>query len=100
MCPLISKAMDEETALEAAALDLDGALDAFRLAFSALSGDWRRDPSVHVQPCRTGRASARGSMPVILDGEPLRLTSPVEIRFIPHAFQALEPARDVGEPRV
>jgi diacylglycerol kinase family enzyme len=100
MCPLISKAMDEETALEAAALDLDSAVDAFRLAFNAISGDWRRDPSVRVQPCHHGRAYARGSMPVILDGEPLRLTSPVDIRFIPEAFQALEPARDVGEPRV
>ena len=57
MCPLISKAMDEETALEAAALDVSGARDAFRLAFNAVFGDWRRDPSVHVRPCRRGRAA-------------------------------------------
>jgi diacylglycerol kinase family enzyme len=100
MCPLISKAMDEETALEAAALDLAGARDAFRLAVNALFGDWRRDPSVHVQPCRRGRVMSRGLLPVILDGELERLRSPAEIRFIPRAFRALEPARDVGEPRV
>ena len=100
MCPLISTAMEEETALEAAALDVNGAMDAFRLAFNALSGDWRRDPSVHVHPCRKGRATTRGSMPAILDGEPIRLRSPVDIRFIPKAFRALEPAKDVGEPRV
>ena len=100
MCPLISKAMDEETALEAAAMDLAGALAAFRLAFTAVFGDWRRDPSVHVRPCRRGRAMTRGSMPAILDGEPIRLRSPVDIRFIPRAFRALEPAKDVGEPRV
>jgi diacylglycerol kinase family enzyme len=39
-------------------------------------------------------------MPVILDGESIRLKSPVEIRFIPKAFRALEPRRDVGEPRL
>ena len=100
MCPLISKAMDEETALEAAALDPAGALDAFRLAFSALWGDWRQDPSVRVRPCRSGRAMARGSIPAILDGEPIRLRSPATIRFIPRAFMALEPAKDVGEPRL
>ena len=100
MCPLISKAMDEETALEAAALDITRARDAFRLAFNAVFGDWRQDPSVHVRQCRRGRATTRGSMPVILDGEPIRLRSPVDIRFIPRAFRALEPKKDVGEPRV
>jgi diacylglycerol kinase family enzyme len=100
MCPLISKAMDEETALEAAAMDVTGAADAFRLAFNTVFGDWRRDPSVIVRPCRHGRATTRGSMPVILDGEAIRLRSPVEIKFIPRAFRALEPAKDVGEPRV
>jgi diacylglycerol kinase family enzyme len=100
MCPLISKAMDEETALEAAAMDPSGALDAFRLGFNAMFGEWRQDPSVKVRPCRTGRAMARGSIPAILDGEPIRLRSPASIRFIPRAFRALEPAKDVGEPRL
>ena len=100
MCPLISKAMDEETALEAAGLDLAGARDAFHLAMTAVFSDWRRDPAVNVQPCRRGRAISRGVMPVILDGELTRMRSPVDIRFIPRAFRALEPAKDVGEPRV
>ena len=100
MCPLVSKAMDEETALEAVALDPAGALAAFRLGFNAAFGDWRTDPSVRIRPCRTGRAMSRGSIPVILDGEPIRLRSPANIRFIPRAFRALEPAKDVGEPRL
>jgi diacylglycerol kinase family enzyme len=100
LCPLISTAMDEQTALEAAAVDPIGAIEAFRMAFHYAFGEWRNDPAIHTRPCRTGRARTRGSMPVILDGESIRLKSPVEIRFIPKAFRALEPRRDVGEPRL
>jgi diacylglycerol kinase family enzyme len=100
LCPLISKAMDEQTALEAAAVDPIGAVEAFRMAFRYAFGEWRNDPAIHTRPCKHGRAMTRGSMPAILDGESIRLKSPVEIRFIPRAFKALEPRRDVGEPRV
>jgi diacylglycerol kinase family enzyme len=100
LCPLISTAMDEQTALEAAAVDPIGAIEAFRMAFHYAFGEWRNDPAIHTRPCKTGRARTRGSMPVILDGESIRLKSPVEIRFIPKAFRALEPRRDVGEPRL
>ncbi len=100
LCPLISRVMDEQVALEAAAVDPIGAMEAFRLAFNYAFGEWRRDPSIHTRPCRYGRASTRGRLPVILDGELTRMRSPVHIRFVPKAFRALEPARDVGEPRV
>lgn len=100
LCPLISRVMDEQVALEAAAVDPIGAGEAFRLAFNYAFGEWRRDPAIHTRPCRRGRAFTRGSLPVILDGELTRLRSPAEIRFVPRAFRALEPARDVGEPRV
>lgn len=100
LCPLISRAMDDQVALEAAVVEPIGALQAFRMGFRYAFGEWRNDPSIRTRPCRTGRARTRGSMPAILDGEPIRLKSPVDIRFIPRAFRALEPARDVGEPRV
>lgn len=100
LCPLISTAMDEQIALEAAVVDPIGAIEAFRLGFHYAFGEWRADPAIHTRPCRRGWARTRGSMPAILDGEPIRLKSPVEIKFIPRAFRALEPARDVGEPRV
>jgi len=100
LCPLISRAMDEQVALEAAAVDPIGAGEAFRLAFNYAFGEWRRDPAVHTRPCRRGRAFSRGALPVILDGELHRLRPPVDIRFVPRAFRVLEPARDVGEPRV
>ena len=100
LCPLISTAMDDQVALEAAAVDPIGAGEAFRLALNFTFGEWRRDPAVHTRRCRRGRAFTRGHLPVILDGELTRLRSPVDIRFVPRAFRALEPARDVGEPRV
>ena len=93
MCPLVSRAMDDDLALEAAALDPRGAVDAFRLGFRTLVGAWRDDPAVATWPCSEGRAWARGRIPVILDGEPHRLDSPVTIRFRPEAFRALVPPR-------
>ena len=91
MCPLVSRAMQSEDGLEAAALDPRGALEAFRLGLRALVGGWRDDPTVSTQICREGQAWARGRIPVVLDGEPHRLDSPVSIRFIPQAFRALAP---------
>lgn len=92
LCPLISKVMDEETALEAAVLTPSGAAEAFRLAFKALWGDWRADPAVETRPCRTGVVLARGRIPAILDGETVRLPKRAEIEFRRVAFRALAPA--------
>jgi diacylglycerol kinase family enzyme len=95
MCPLVSKALDREEALEAAALDPQGVGEAFRLgmraAFGSVLGDWRRDPAVTIELCRSGRAWARGRIPAILDGEPQRLNPGVVFRFKPDAFRALAP---------
>jgi len=92
MCPLVSRALKDEPALEAAALDPRGAADAFRLGLSALFGRWRQDAAVHVELCRTGKAWARGRIPAILDGEPHRLDSPVAIQFKAAGFRAFAPA--------
>ncbi len=91
MCPLVSRALDHEQALEAAALDPRGAADAFRLGLSTLFGRWRQDASVRIELCATGRAWARGRIPAILDGEPHRLESPVTIQFQADGFRALAP---------
>ena len=91
MCPLVSRAMTDDEALEAAALDPHGAVDAFRLGLMTVLGAWRKDPVVTVEPCVEGQAWARGRIPVILDGEPHRLDSPVSIRFRREAFRALAP---------
>ncbi len=93
MCPLVSTALDSQTqALEAAALDPSSALDVFRLGVAAALGEWRQDPSVSMGLCRVGQVWARGRIPAILDGEPVRLRSRARIQFRPKAFRALVPS--------
>jgi hypothetical protein len=97
MCPLVSRALDRDDGLEADALDPHGAADAFRLglkaAFGGLFGDWRGDPSVTVEFCRTGVAWGRGRLPAILDGEPHHFPNRVRFSFEAEAFRALAPGR-------
>ena len=104
ICPLVSRALEDETALEAIALDPRGAGDAVRLGlrtlFADVIGDWRADPAVRVELARTGQVWSRGKLPVLLDGEPQWMSSPAEIRFKANAFRALapplaEPAQEV-----
>lgn len=92
MCPLVSRAMEDDVALEVAALNVHHAGEAFRLGFNMLIGDWRRDPAVTSERCCSARAWAHGRIPAILDGEPVRLNRTAEIRFHPVAFRALEAA--------
>ena len=90
--PLVSTAMAADAAaLEAAAMDVHDAREAFRLAFNGLVSDWRRDPSVTVEPCVKGVARARRAIPCILDGETHRLPRRADFEFLPRAFRALAP---------
>jgi len=89
--PLISRRLDQEVALDAAALDLHDAQEVFRLAMHGLVGDWRKDPGVVVDLCRRGRVWAHHSIPCVLDGELHHLPSSVQIAFTPRAFRALAP---------
>lgn len=91
LTPLISKALDDASALEAAAMDPKGAGEAFRMAFNMVVHDWRDDPAVHTRPTRKAVLSARRGVPAILDGELVRLTRRVEVNFKPKAFRALAP---------
>lgn len=95
LCPLVSKAMDEQHALEAAAINPKGATDAFKLGVRTLianvHGDWRRDPTVETHCIQAGRAWSRSALPAILDGEPTRLPKVVDIRFRPKTFRVLAP---------
>jgi diacylglycerol kinase family enzyme len=91
ICPLVSKAMQDECALEMAALDLHDAREMLRLAFSGVLGAWRGDASVSVKATQHGWATMRRAIPSILDGEPQRLPRRVEFEFTPLAFHALAP---------
>ena len=102
LCPLISHELEDDArVLEAAAVDPSGAADVFRLAFHALVDDWRADPAVHTWLCRRGRAWARGRIPAIIDGEPVKLGRETTIGFRAKAFRALAPAvRDGAEAKL
>jgi diacylglycerol kinase family enzyme len=93
LCPLISRAMVKDDALEAAALDVHNAIEAFRIGAAALlpGVDWRDDPTVTSQPVKRAVAWASGRIPAVLDGEPIRLPKRFEVRFTPVAFRALAP---------
>lgn len=98
LCPLISNALpDDEQALEAAAFDPHGAIEAFRIGLRAIGGDWRGDPAVSVGRCTEGGAWASGRIPAILDGEPTRLGRYARIEYRPNACRVLAPA-PVPEP--
>ena len=96
MCPIASRALnDDEQALEAAALDVKGAADAFRLGFHALTGDWREDPAVEVQRCQMARVWAAQGIPAILDGESVRLKPLVDVAYNPRLVRVLGLPKDV-----
>jgi diacylglycerol kinase family enzyme len=91
MCPLVSRGLTHEGALEVAALDPKDVAELLRLGFNAVIGDWRADPSVNTTLCRDGVVWAKRRIPAILDGEPCRLDSRAEFKFKPAAFRALAP---------
>jgi diacylglycerol kinase family enzyme len=104
LSPLKSRRMNEDQALEVAALNPSGLKDAIRVGVKALVGDafgedWRDDPAVDMGECTGGRAWARSDLPAFLDGEPTKLSTHVKIRFVPNAFRALVPAQEAQEPK-
>ena len=92
LCPLASAALDNDAQmLEADVLDPADATEVFRLAFNALMGDWRRDPSVLATPCRRAKVWASGRIPAALDGEPVLLKSITEVDWRPAVARILGP---------
>jgi diacylglycerol kinase family enzyme len=98
LTPLISKVMDNEAhSLEVACIDPANAAQAVRISarvvLSALIGDWRNDPAVHLGRARYGKLwSSRTALPALLDGEPVKLGRHAAFAFHPNAFRALAPA--------
>ncbi len=99
ICPAVSAAMPSNArALEAAALDPESAAVAFRLAWHAASDGWRHDPSVTVSKVQTVQVTGHGQVPVILDGEKVRMGRTVKVTFLPLAFRALVPKSSREKP--
>jgi diacylglycerol kinase family enzyme len=98
MCPLTSRALPDDTkALEAAALDVTGAADIFRLGVHAVTGDWRDDPNVKVEPCRLAQVWAAHRIPAILDGESVSLPTRTQVRYRPDIARILAIPKDLRD---
>ena len=92
LCPLISASLPSHAGmLEAAALDLESSVEAFRLAVNALFADWRDDASVSRAPTAKIELFARMKIPAILDGEIVTLPRRVEVRYVERCFDAMAP---------
>ena len=93
MCPLVSRAMADDNALDVAALDPAGAGEAIRLGARTLLadflGDWREDPAVDAASARDIRLVSRHRAPALLDGEMHRIPAGSTIRYRPAAFRAV-----------
>jgi diacylglycerol kinase family enzyme len=92
ICPLVSRAMGfDERSLEAAAIEPVVASALFRLAMHAVFDDWRNDPGVSLARVTSVDVKGHGRVPVILDGERVRMGRDVHVEFVPLAFRALTP---------
>jgi len=92
ICPLVSRVMNhDEPSLEAAAIEPVVASTLFRLAFHAVFDDWRNDPAISLARVTSVEARGHGRVPVILDGERVRMGRDVRVYFVPSAFRALAP---------
>lgn len=98
--PMISRAMDENTGLEAAAMNPADAVQAFRLAAHAVFDDWRQDPAVTTKAIQKATIRARSRIPAVIDGEPALLRHEARVRFIRTAFRALAPNPPAAEDSV
>ncbi len=98
--PMISKAMEENTGLEAAAMNPSDAMQAFRLAAHAVMDDWRQDPAVTTRATKRVSMRARSKIPGVIDGEPVLLHHRAQVRFLPKAFRALAPIPPAAEDAV
>ena len=98
--PMISSAMDEDSGLEAAAMNPADAGQAFRLAAHAVLDDWRQDPAVVTRATQKVVLGARSRIPAVIDGEPVLLRHEARVRFIRKAFRALAPIPAAAEDSV
>lgn len=98
--PMISRVMEENTGLEAAAMNPSDAMEAFRLAAHAVMDDWRQDPAVTTRATKRVSLRARSKIPSVIDGEPMQLQHRAQVKFVAKAFQALAPIPPSAEDSV
>lgn len=94
LCPLPPPESDLEVLLEAAAIDIEGAGDAVRLALMSAFRDWRADQTVTHARLESLEISSDKPIPAILDGERFTLGHSERVTRVRQAFCALRPAAD------
>lgn len=93
LCPLASRRLPSEAPLlEAAAVDLEGTLDALRLVLNAAFRDWRADPAVRCSETTGLEIDSDAPVPALLDGERFEFAAPFRVEVVGQAFEALVPA--------
>lgn len=92
MCPLPPPQDDQEVLLEAAAIDIESAGDAVRLAVMSAFRDWRADQTVTHARLQSLEISSDDPIPAILDGERFTLGCAERVTRVRQAFNALRPA--------
>jgi diacylglycerol kinase family enzyme len=74
-------------------------LHALRICVEMLIGNWRRDPAIGIQHVEAVTIrTRRRRVKAMLDGEVLRLRTPLQFRILPRAITVLAPALAAGEP--
>ena len=100
ICPLISRVLTDDVALEVAAIDPKGPAAglwiASRTLLTDVLGDWRDDPAVRSSRGRRLAVRHRGRIPAVLDGEAHRLRADTLVSYRPAAFRALAPPEADG----
>ena len=94
LCPLPPPESDLEVLLEAAAIDIEGAGDAVRLALMSAFRDWRADQTVTHARLERLEISSDDAIPAILDGERFTLGRSERVIRVRQAFCALRPAAE------
>jgi len=100
LCPLPPPESDLEVLLDAAAIDIEGAGDAIRLAVMSAFRDWRADQTVTHARLESLDITSDDPIPAILDGERFMLGRRERVTRVREAFYALRPAPDIEGERV
>ncbi|HQT52924.1 MAG TPA: diacylglycerol kinase family protein [Phenylobacterium sp.] len=95
LCPLPPPESDLEVLLDAAAIDIEGAGDAIRLAIMSAFRDWRADQTVTHARLESLDITSDDPIPAILDGERFMLGRRERVTRVREAFYALRPAPDI-----
>lgn len=92
LCPLTSRTLDaEEEVLEAAAIQVEGTVDALRLSLNAAFRDWREDPGVDRAKLSRMQLRADRPIPALLDGETFQMARQIEVHLVKAALQVMRP---------